>query len=106
MKIPKVELTEGEDAYCIGKKGEVPHLFIDKSNGCVTMMYPVAAAVTPEAMRGIYASEREGRLELFLHFVSEGDVDRLWCVGEMDFSKEGRKDVIDWTRKVNSRYRK
>lgn len=106
-KIPKIEILidDGDkEAFFVKTSDDFPLLCIDKIDGAVTMMYPVKGAITPESMRGVYISEREGSLELFIHFMSEGQFDRLWCVGKLE--QDLRKDAVEWTKKVNSKYRK
>ena len=68
------------------------------------MQYPIYGAITPDAMRGIYLTERPKNLELFLHFLMQRTTDRLFSLGEMD--KRNFREGLDWTRRVNQRYRR
>lgn len=100
---PMVELSEDENNFYVKEESEGNIVYVNKKDRLVTLYSPMKGVILPESMRGFYLSELSETIELFIHFVSKGEVDRLWNIGEIDSSYT--KNARDWTRKVNGLYK-
>lgn len=94
-----------KDEYAFYVRDKDNNIIVSVSHiGEVIITYPIKGIVPSNAMKDFHTSEKENCLELIIHCVSRGNVDRIWSMGKInpDYIEETKK----WIEKVNLFYKR